>query len=1333
MSWTTKPRARPRIHKNKPGLKRGLQTGMGPNTTKPGQTEADHLGFSDFDRVFKDYDDSTVKPGMPFTGLFTSEFDPSEFDLDVKAAASRRLREQFEQMTQKVTAPNKQQVLDFVINDLNTQNLQIWFIRNWAQDPSIYQDKVVENMLEFDNLYKISVDELQRVNLGKEVPFRQAYDDMMKARDMWYSESRRSQHHIVRIVGKKVIEFEDGWAWWNLGVSESGEEGVAMGHCGNVQNGTSDDDRIYSLRKQMGRFYARPSLTFILNKGWLGEMKGRENNKPTEDYHPYIVKLLELPEVVGIYGGGFRPVTNFALADLAPEQKQEIMDKKPDFVADWMSASSEIKRKTILTFPNKWIEPLDVDRRFLSALQGEITPELIQQTLRRNVQLGLTFFADKMTKDAQTKALKTIIEDNPKTAWTHFYYLMDDKARNEVIESLLRSRDYMWAIGVLYKEMSPQQADKAVTEALDRHEPTQLWNQSHRVLSDAHKKQTVDAIMRYAPSNAILQTKDLVEYLTPAQKTKAIDAAIRFSFNHTLTKHKETPGGLLSPQQIDEGITRIVVEHNRNQLASILENADILSESQIAKVMDGLLETGLGKIALKMGAKFLSPETRANMIEDVIKQDAEWVLRSVREILTPKQVEQAFDAMTPYRVLQGYWDELTPENKLKYTRLAIQNDPVWVLSELDQRNLPTEIIKEAMDAVGPDVFWDYPFIFRRATPEQIDAKLSGLTFRELINQSHSLREVLSPQQFGKVVEKEFKKQVAKLKTKHAGNGMSVVLGHPDVFDQSHISRVINTLITNKGPVDALQLLMSNFPNTLTPEQKILVVQLISDQNPEWVLSDYWGQANAEQRQYAITQLSEKDPGLLISYDRAVEAMTPEQKNKVVERLIETDPTIFYKNSPLLTKEQREKVIQKTLSTAPRWALDVYGDYLSVDQMRVAVDALVASNDTGDLIRALDNYGDKLSDEQKREAVEKILQEGSHMRFLLEEQRQFLSREQTDAALRKLGEFYTPNDMVAKYHKLMSPEMLNQSINKAIQDYPNGVYRELWPILTPEQKIMWGEKRGYPQRIFNGEADAFIVLRKFIDALRPEDRAKVLQHGVITGTPSEILMESSDLLTPETRQQVVQRLVQEQPSIAIQWYNGSYLIVEDLTPDQLQALGLQSVEEKVNDLLQRDPLGALQRAFNHLSPEQVQSCIDATQPHLILRDIYDKLTDQQKTDTVERLVKEDPERAEREFDHLLSPEQRQRVVDALHPHGGRERYASVQCAYCRKPMTLFEEKQVLYCPHCRRTLAVDTGRHNYNYEAERETKGEEVANNNPTPYDTNFDSQQYPTRVPGDLF
>lgn len=126
-----------------------------------------------------------------------------------------------------------------------------------------------------------------------------------------------------------LIQFPDGWAWWLLPRNKCEDESKAMGHCGNTPS-QDESQRILSLRQPHKNGQWEPHLTFILEgNGFLGEMKGKDNDKPVPKYHPYIIALLKNPIVKGIQGGGYLPKHNFAMKDLTDEQRAELYEEKP--------------------------------------------------------------------------------------------------------------------------------------------------------------------------------------------------------------------------------------------------------------------------------------------------------------------------------------------------------------------------------------------------------------------------------------------------------------------------------------------------------------------------------------------------------------------------------------------------------------------------------------------------------------------------------------------------------------------------------------------------------------------------------------------------------------------------------------------------------------------------------------------------------------------------------------------------------------------------------------------------------------------------------------------
>jgi hypothetical protein len=80
-------------------------------------------------------------------------------------------------------------------------------------------------------------------------------------------------------------------------------------------------------------------LTFILQSGeFLGEMKGRGNQKPQEKYHPYILSLLTHKEngkylIKDIEGGGYLPEKNFDIEDFSYENLVKLTNERPYMVA----------------------------------------------------------------------------------------------------------------------------------------------------------------------------------------------------------------------------------------------------------------------------------------------------------------------------------------------------------------------------------------------------------------------------------------------------------------------------------------------------------------------------------------------------------------------------------------------------------------------------------------------------------------------------------------------------------------------------------------------------------------------------------------------------------------------------------------------------------------------------------------------------------------------------------------------------------------------------------------------------------------------------------------
>lgn len=153
-----------------------------------------------------------------------------------------------------------------------------------------------------------------------------------RAEDAWKKEAEDAFPEDDNRV-EALIEFPDGFGWYMLNKAYCSKEAKAMGHCGNSPRQYSSDN-ILSLRKKIVRgetTLMKPYATFILTSdGQLTEMKGRFNEKPSRDLHPYIVDLLRLDIIHGIRGGGYMAQNNFSLYDLDDDVREELVDEKPE-------------------------------------------------------------------------------------------------------------------------------------------------------------------------------------------------------------------------------------------------------------------------------------------------------------------------------------------------------------------------------------------------------------------------------------------------------------------------------------------------------------------------------------------------------------------------------------------------------------------------------------------------------------------------------------------------------------------------------------------------------------------------------------------------------------------------------------------------------------------------------------------------------------------------------------------------------------------------------------------------------------------------------------------
>ena len=239
-----------------------------------------------------------------------------------------------------------------------------------------------------EHYLSLPIPEIQNhVFKGSENPQGLLWNDFAKLEER-FNEERRGLI-IPKPQDKVALGFPDGWAWWLLPRAYDKDEAAAMGHCGNSPEAQNPKQQILSLRepRRVGtQTWWEPHATFIYNtNGYLGKMKGKQNNKPVPRLHPYILGLLKMPMVKGVVGGGYKPENNFKLSDLSPEMQQQLSQARPDLFAPSGDASVQEIISALQLEPDAWeeerqrfiVQKWETGIDFLSSMAGYDGQEIV--------------------------------------------------------------------------------------------------------------------------------------------------------------------------------------------------------------------------------------------------------------------------------------------------------------------------------------------------------------------------------------------------------------------------------------------------------------------------------------------------------------------------------------------------------------------------------------------------------------------------------------------------------------------------------------------------------------------------------------------------------------------------------------------------------------------------------------------------------------------------------------------------------------------------------------------------------------------------------------------
>ena len=155
------------------------------------------------------------------------------------------------------------------------------------------------------------------------------FETANQAQQEWHQGMVATGGAIEDEDGRIVMRFPDGFYWIDLETTYSDEEHSAMGHCGRCmkEGGVST---LYSLRDKK----KAPHVTAEIEKEYGNEyyqMKGKQNIKPIEKYHPYIVGLL-IHNKIDKYESAYNYPTDFHPSDLDDELFIKLVTELPSIL-----------------------------------------------------------------------------------------------------------------------------------------------------------------------------------------------------------------------------------------------------------------------------------------------------------------------------------------------------------------------------------------------------------------------------------------------------------------------------------------------------------------------------------------------------------------------------------------------------------------------------------------------------------------------------------------------------------------------------------------------------------------------------------------------------------------------------------------------------------------------------------------------------------------------------------------------------------------------------------------------------------------------------------------
>lgn len=186
----------------------------------------------------------------------------------------------------------------------------------------------IQFIKEMEHFFGLGIEAINNAELLDKHP-REYIREFKRAEKEWQATADR----YIQVSGVPMMELSSGRILYNLNTYYSEAEGNAMGHCGNSPG--NPGQIMLSLREKhkSNPNLVKPVVTLIaeefdkdddgsLHAITTGEIKGRNNEKPSDKYHQDMAEILSTGIIEHLGGGGYLAENNFELSDL-PKSVQE--------------------------------------------------------------------------------------------------------------------------------------------------------------------------------------------------------------------------------------------------------------------------------------------------------------------------------------------------------------------------------------------------------------------------------------------------------------------------------------------------------------------------------------------------------------------------------------------------------------------------------------------------------------------------------------------------------------------------------------------------------------------------------------------------------------------------------------------------------------------------------------------------------------------------------------------------------------------------------------------------------------------------------------------------